>query len=140
MEKSPLNSRLDEYLKRTNKSVLSVEMAIGTRGTIQNAINNNSTLGSRWLTKILEAYQDLNPEWLMTGKGSMLKSDVRGGSEISLDEVIRLVQENERELKNKDAFMSIVRRISLESNILDTILSDIKYLQKEVSKLKSGES
>lgn len=37
--------------------------------------SKNSDLSSGSLAEILLIYPDLNPEWLLTGKGSMLKSD-----------------------------------------------------------------
>lgn len=79
-----MTERLAEYVEESGKSVLSIEKAIGTRSTIQNAIDNNSNLGFNWITKILATNPDLSPEWLVTGKGSMMKSEVRGGDELSV--------------------------------------------------------
>lgn len=67
--------RIEDFAKATKKSILSIEKEIGTRSTIQNAIDNDSNLGYKWVTKILEAYPDLRAEWLMRGKGEMLYSE-----------------------------------------------------------------
>lgn len=67
--------RIEEFAKATKKSILSIEKQIGTRSTIQNAIDNDSNLGYKWITKILDTYPDLNAEWLMRGRGEMLRSE-----------------------------------------------------------------
>lgn len=42
-------------------------------GQIGKAISNNSGINSTSIEKILHTYSDINPEWLLTGKGDMLK-------------------------------------------------------------------
>jgi len=68
--------RLDEYITSKNISIRQFEMNIGTsNGVIHNAIKNQKDIRSSWISKIIEKYPDLNPEWLITGKGSMLRSN-----------------------------------------------------------------
>jgi hypothetical protein len=40
---------------------------------IRRAINNNTDIQSKWIEKISDNYPDLNIEWLVTGKGEILK-------------------------------------------------------------------
>ncbi len=63
---------LKEYINYKGMSVLHFEKSIGTRSTIDKAIKANSKLRSDILAKIIEVYTDINPRWLLTGKGDML--------------------------------------------------------------------
>ncbi|CAL2077398.1 conserved protein of unknown function [Tenacibaculum sp. 190524A02b] len=65
---------LKDYITHKNISVLHFEKSIDTRSTIDKAIKNNSNLRSDILAKIIERYPDINPKWLVTGKGNMLKN------------------------------------------------------------------
>lgn len=70
-------TRLAEYLKHKNISTRSFEMTIGASdGMIRKAINTNKDIQSKWLYNISENYPDLNLQWLITGKGKMLKSEL----------------------------------------------------------------
>ncbi|PDS21673.1 peptidase S24 [Flavobacterium branchiophilum] len=44
-------------------------------GQIGKAIANNSGINSTSIEKILHTYPEINPEWLLMGKGDMLKSE-----------------------------------------------------------------
>lgn len=60
-----------------------VEISNGYFGT---QLKRNSNLGEGVLSKILTSCADLNPSWLLTGEGSMLKAGV-GESEANKSEV-----------------------------------------------------
>lgn len=69
-------TRLAEYLKYKDISTRSFEIKIGASdGMIRKAINTNKDIQSKWLYNISENYPDLNLQWLITGKGEMLKSE-----------------------------------------------------------------
>lgn len=42
-------------------------------GMIRRAIKNKTDIQSKWILKISDNYPNLNLEWLITGKGQMLK-------------------------------------------------------------------
>lgn len=69
--------RLSEYMifKGINNNMMTVSAGLSV-GQIGKAIINNSGINSSSIEKILHSYSDINPEWLLTGKGSMLKSDL----------------------------------------------------------------
>ena len=51
-------------------------MSIGASdGMIRRAIKNNTDIQSKWLSAIADNYPNLSVDWLLTGRGSMLKSD-----------------------------------------------------------------
>ncbi|MFB9078041.1 hypothetical protein ACFFLS_05145 [Flavobacterium procerum] len=67
--------RLAEFmsLMEINNNMLTVAAGLSV-GQIGKAIANNSGINSTSIEKILFAYPNINPEWLLTGKGEMLKT------------------------------------------------------------------
>lgn len=68
--------RLAQFIDYLDVSVRSFEKKIAASdGMIRRAINNNTDIQSKWMQNIADNYPELNIEWLLTGKGSMLKSE-----------------------------------------------------------------
>lgn len=64
-----------QFIDSLGVSVRSFEIKIGaSNGLIRRAINNQTDILSKWMTVIVENYPQINPEWLLTGKGRMLRS------------------------------------------------------------------
>lgn len=74
MTEQSTTERLSIFMtsKGINNNMITVTAGLSI-GQIGKAISNNSGINSNSIEKILHAYKDLNPEWLLTGKGSMLK-------------------------------------------------------------------
>ena len=65
--------RLKDYIEYKNISYYAFENSVGAgRGAISKAVKEGKSLGSKLLERIFETYPDLNPNWLLTGKSSML--------------------------------------------------------------------
>jgi len=65
--------RLKQYIDYRGISVSSIEQQIGAGdGVLRKAFSKKSDIKMTWLEKISENYPDLNMNWLITGKGSML--------------------------------------------------------------------
>lgn len=69
--------RLAIYMafKDINNNMITTRAGLSV-GQIGKAIANNSGINSTSIEKILHAYPELSPEWLLTGTGEMLKSPV----------------------------------------------------------------
>lgn len=68
------SERLNQFIEYIGESPTSFEPIIGVaKGTIYKAIKNGKTVGTQVLEKIVSFYPLINLEWLITGKGSMLK-------------------------------------------------------------------
>lgn len=51
-----------------------MERSIGaSKGVLSRAISNGTDIQSKWIQIIVENYPQYSPEWLLTGKGDMLK-------------------------------------------------------------------
>ena len=72
MEK--LIHRLKKYIDHKGMSMRQFDLSVSASdGYIQRTYKNSSSVGSDLIEKIIATYTDLNPYWLVTGKGEMLK-------------------------------------------------------------------
>jgi SOS-response transcriptional repressor LexA len=55
-----------------NNNMITVSAGLSV-GQIGKAISNNAGINSTSIEKILHVYTEINPEWLLTGKGDMIK-------------------------------------------------------------------
>jgi hypothetical protein len=71
-----ISYRLKLFIDSQGISMREFETIFGfSNGSIGSQIKNNKAIGSDRVEKILLHYEDLNPHWLLTGKGPMLLSD-----------------------------------------------------------------
>lgn len=68
--------RLHEYLRKNNIPPTRFEKEIGlSNGYLGVQLKRGSDLGETILNKIIDNCLEINPEWLLTGRGNMLRSD-----------------------------------------------------------------
>lgn len=68
--------RLSYFIDSLCISVRKFELQIGaSNGLIRKAIAKNTDIQSKWIAAIRENYPHLNLDWLLTGKGDMLKKN-----------------------------------------------------------------
>jgi phage repressor protein C with HTH and peptisase S24 domain len=71
-------SRIKLIVDREGDTITSLENKIGaSKGVLSRALKNDSDIQSKWVQLIVENYPLYNAEWLLIGKGEMLKSDSR---------------------------------------------------------------
>ena len=67
--------RISQFIENQGISVSAFEQKISASdGMIRRAIGKGTDIQSKWIANISDNYPDLNLEWLITGKGEMLKS------------------------------------------------------------------
>ena len=68
--------RLQEYMTvkgiNDNQMTVAADLSVGLLGKLK---KNGKGMNSSNIEKILHNYRDLSPEWLLTGRGEMLRSD-----------------------------------------------------------------
>lgn len=70
--------RLKEYIDSKGINNKQFEKSVGfSNGSFSSQLKNNRTIGVDKLENILNIYKDIDVEWLLTGKGRMLKSKYR---------------------------------------------------------------
>ncbi len=67
--------RVKILIRNSKLSISAFEKKVGSsNNSIQIAIKRNSNLKDETLNNILNAFPDINPTWLLTGKGDMFKN------------------------------------------------------------------
>ena len=108
-----MNERIKQFIEYLGISTRGFEQKISvSNGLIARFMSKNTTIQSDVLSKICYTFPELNPDWLVTGKGNMLRGSepaapsdgalavLLGRIEDLARDVGRLQAENE-ELKNK---------------------------------------
>ncbi|MDF2156248.1 hypothetical protein [Algoriphagus sp. CAU 1675] len=53
-----------------------IEATIGSsNGTLSKAVGNDKDVQTKWISRFIEKYPEVNPVWLLTGKGGMLRDE-----------------------------------------------------------------
>ncbi len=69
--------RIKELIEEKKLNISSFERKIGVgNNSIGTIINKNSNVSGAILSKILNSYNDINANWLITGKGEMLNNKI----------------------------------------------------------------
>ncbi|HUH46596.1 MAG TPA: hypothetical protein VLZ54_05535 [Arenibacter sp.] len=89
-------------------SISALEKEIGaSKGVLSRALKNNTDIQVKWLLSLVENYPQYNAEWILTGKGPMLRNSntngmdelKEGGEEYQLREKVSVLEEKIQFLK-----------------------------------------
>ncbi|MGY6544978.1 MAG: hypothetical protein ACXIU2_09265 [Cyclobacteriaceae bacterium] len=70
---STIIDRIGEFASTCHLSIRKIEQKIGaSNGTISKAIGKDKDIQTRWLEMFVIHFPEVNPVWLMTGKGDMI--------------------------------------------------------------------
>jgi phage repressor protein C with HTH and peptisase S24 domain len=93
-------------------TITKLESVIGaSKGVLSRAIANKSDIQSKWILKLVENYPQYEPNWLLTGKGSMLKVKKNGLEEpgsVYFMKTDRKIKEQSVPLYNLEASAGVV--------------------------------
>lgn len=93
--------RLKEYIDYKELSLRAFEASIGfSNGALTSQLKPGKTIGVDKLENILRVYEELSPDWLLTGKGAMLR-DKQSESEQKLNEIYEYLKRHTLQLEGK---------------------------------------
>lgn len=94
-----MNERLKYFIEYLGISTRNFEQKISvSNGLIARFLAKNTTIQSNILSKICDTYPDLNPDWLITGKGDMLRGSVPAAApDSTLDRLLERIEDLARE-------------------------------------------
>lgn len=79
---SNILSRISQISDNEHITITALEKQIGaSKGVLSRALANGSDIQSKWVQRIVENYPLYNSEWLLTGRGRMLKINTALNSE-----------------------------------------------------------
>lgn len=114
--------RLAEYIDKKSISYNAFDISIdASNGYIGKQIKNKASIGGDVIEKIAYKYTDLSLDWLITGKGEMIRgksnynSDFNIASEPTQDYKCKLCEEKEKRI---DALERIIRT---QGTLIDTL-------------------
>ncbi|MDO5608885.1 MAG: hypothetical protein Q4G08_10565 [Capnocytophaga sp.] len=138
---------LTSFLKvaeNENIRITNLEKKIGaSKGVLSRAIANNTDIQAKWILSLVENYPRYNPEWLLTGKGSMLKGTAEPAVSVppvGNDKYVELLEKNNALLEDKVALLEEnkallekeITRLSTENERID---NEIARLTREAERL-----
>ncbi|MEM9687608.1 MAG: hypothetical protein AAF934_11905 [Bacteroidota bacterium] len=159
--------RLHQYINYKGVSMNAFDATIGVgNGYIGKQIKKKGSVGSDILEKIFACYPELNPTWLLTGKGAMLleaQNDTAQTSEpeqqqdmfntfstaeraefekvldtLSVDKIITYIYEHEaRRGFDRNATYQLFLKIKAQKAIIEKLEAIEARYMKELSKLKA---
>lgn len=70
-----ISERIKQIIDYKKISTRKFEQIIGcSNGVMAKIISKNTDISSVWVSKIIDNFEEISPEWLLTGRGEMLRS------------------------------------------------------------------
>lgn len=126
--------RLSQYIEFKKLSIRSFEAKINASdGMIRRAIKNNTDIQSKWLAVIADNFHDINIEWLVTGRGEMLRTEIEGSSVTT-----KIVYQSDP----RDAEILAANKVTIETQkeTIETQRELISTLKQRINDLERGSS
>ncbi|MBE8720166.1 hypothetical protein [Sphingobacterium pedocola] len=110
-------------------SVTALEAAIGaSKGVFSRALANGTDIQSKWLVKIIENYPQYSSEWLLSGKGEMLREAAT---------TARDKTDHYEESAESHAVINALKMvISTQEKTIQSLDKQVLFLEEQVQKLK----
>jgi hypothetical protein len=82
---NPIVRRIRDFISYKELSISAFERSIGaSKGVLSRAMTNNTDIQAKWIGLIVENYPELSAEWLLTGRGFMIRSDAYTSGDIPI--------------------------------------------------------
>lgn len=120
-------SRIKQYIDYKGITVSSLEREAGmSNGSFASQLKNNKTIGVDKLENILRVFPEINPTWLLTGEGAMLKS----GENIFEEDKEQFLAASKEELYER-LIAEKEERIRDLQGIIDDLRNQLEQQEKE---------
>lgn len=114
-----LFGRLDQYMRlrglNDNKITVQAKIAVGTLGKQR---RSGKGLSYESIAKILNTYTDLNPSWLLLGKGEM---------------IIKKTPQTPEQINHQDKIGELETTIRKQQEKIDLLISQLDYIRTQTA-------
>lgn len=126
-----VKNRVKAYCETIHMTVSAFEKSIGVANGYVNSISKS--IGIDKVSLILEKYPNINIEWLLTGRGEMLKTKHTLESPIPNNEPIPNNKDNNNEVPKQDSSTSFIDKLFA---IINDKENTIREQAEEIGRLK----
>lgn len=112
-----MKERLDLIINKLNLSGRSFEKAVGLTNGSYASIGDG--VGADKLKKILIAFPQISADWLLTGEGSMLKTEQSGTASTDNARLWSMVESQQRQLEAQ------ARQIEAQTQIIEGLAKNV---------------
>lgn len=110
-----LLERISEIAKQEGITIGALEKKIGaSKGVLSRAIQNNTDIQAKWLTRIVENYPLYSADWLLSGTGESLKGEIQS-FDLKLEEEKNVRKVPVFDLAATAGFMALYNDLSPEA-------------------------
>lgn len=136
---SSVLKRIKEIAKREGMSITALEASIGaSKGVFSRALANGTDVQSKWLVGMAENYPQYSSEWLLVGKGEMLKGSVAREPGESYTSQGMSRETGVTDTVARDAVADALRQvITTQEKTIKALEKQIALLEKEIQNIKS---
>ena len=88
--------RIEQFAEKQGIKIGALEKKIGaSKGVLSRAIAQKTDIQSKWLSKLVENFPQIDANWLLTGEGSMYRDTavMSGTAPPDRDEIIQLLRD-----------------------------------------------
>jgi transcriptional regulator with XRE-family HTH domain len=117
-----ISKRINELIDYKNISINSFAKKVGASNSYFNKlIKNSTTIGSDKLECILKAYPEINPVWLISGKGKMILDDF---------DAINVANEPREVygINYQEEYKLLQERVALQQETIEMLREKIRFL------------
>jgi len=132
--------RIKQYIDYKGLSLRAFEASIGiSNGAFTSQLKPGKTIGVDRLENILRIYEDLNPDWALTGKGTMLRSE--SASKETADASEHASKSNQKALERLEELYEVNKKYTqLLEEKLKATQKQLQELEDELERYKKFNS
>lgn len=125
---STILTRIQEISINEGITIAALERVIGaSKGVLSRAINNGTDIQSKWIQILVENYPRYSTDWLLTGKGNMLR-----------DENKRLNSAPTISTTQTDAMTPLLSLIKEKDEVIRLQAEEIGRLREKIEQMSRG--
>lgn len=123
--------RIEQIAINEGTTLTALEKQIGaSKAVLTRALNNNTDISTKWIKKIVDIYQLYSIEWIITGKGEMLKNTASyEGNIYSIED--NSVNNKKESYGHTDKFGLLLDVVSSQQRVIETQSETIAELTKK---------